>query len=102
MPKQDGALVSYRDAADMDELRYLCECVMEKNVAPVVAALSPMEGSDGRINFAISSAELDLRPICKELNKRLDGRGGGKPNMVQGSWATTRNQAEAALRELLD
>ncbi|RRF91138.1 MAG: alanyl-tRNA editing protein [Coriobacteriaceae bacterium] len=101
MPKQDGALVSYRDAADMDELRYLCECVMEKNVAPVVAALSPMEGSDGRINFAISSAELDLRPVCKELNKRLDGRGGGKPNMVQGSWATTRGQAEAALKELL-
>lgn len=100
-PHQDGPLVSYRDAADMDELRYLCERVTEGGVAPVVAALAPMDGSDGRINFAIASTTVDLRPICKELNRRLDGRGGGKPTMVQGSWATTREEAEAALREVL-
>jgi alanyl-tRNA synthetase len=49
----------------------------------------------------MASSDEDLRPACKELNSRLDGRGGGKAQMVQGSWAAASDAAEAAIREVL-
>ena len=34
--------------------------------------------------YVIGSKKVDVRPIGKQLNERFEGRGGGKPNMVQG------------------
>ena len=45
-------------------------------------------GQDGDYKYAMVSPD-DLRPVCKELNAALNGRGGGKPNFVQGSVAAT-------------
>ncbi len=42
--------------------------------------------------YAIGDNNNDLRAMCKELNAALQGRGGGKPNFVQGS--ATANKAE--------
>ena len=86
---------------DVDDLRYLCEQVIEKTEATVCAALSPAEGDASRLAYVMASAERDLRSACKELNARLGGRGGGKPNMVQGSWDASGADAEAAIREVL-
>ena len=33
----------------------------------------------------IGSRNLDVRPLAKGLNEAFSGRGGGKPEMVQGS-----------------
>ena len=60
-----------------------------------------MEGDAGRIAYVIAAGETDLRPACKELNRRLNGRGGGKPQMVQGSWASSWEDAEAAIGYVL-
>ena len=35
--------------------------------------------------YVIGSARRDVRPLCKKLNEAFAGRGGGKPEMVQGS-----------------
>lgn len=86
---------------DVDDLRYLCECVLERTPATVCAGISPVEGDDSRLAYVMASSGADLRAACKELNARLGGRGGGKPQMVQGSWATTREVAESAIREVL-
>ena len=97
-----GALLTcYRDGLDVDELRYLCERVLEQTTATTCAALSPAAAGDGRIAYVLASEDADLRAACKQLNGRLNGRGGGKPHMVQGSWAATRAEAEAAIAELL-
>ena len=97
-----GALLTcYRDGLDVDELRYLCERALEQTTATTCAALSPAAAGDGRIAYVLASEDADLRAACKQLNGRLNGRGGGKPHMVQGSWAATRAEAEAAIAELL-
>lgn len=97
-----GALLTcYRDGLDVDELRYLCERVLERTEATTCAALSPAAAGDGRIAYVLASEDTDLRAACKQLNGRLNGRGGGKPHMVQGSCAATRAEAEAAIAELL-
>ena len=93
--------VCFLPGLDVDDLRYLCECVLERTPATICAGLSPVEGDGSRLAYVMASSDLDLRPACKELNARLGGRGGGKPQMVQGSWATTRDAAEAAIREVL-
>lgn len=91
-------LVHAMEGLGTDELRYLAECVLAKTDATICAALSP---ANERISYVIASADTDLRPACKELNRRLAGRGGGKPQMVQGSWEASPKAAEAAIRELL-
>ncbi|MGC4020422.1 MAG: alanine--tRNA ligase-related protein [Muricomes sp.] len=35
--------------------------------------------------YVIGSKSMDVRPLVKALNEQFDGRGGGKPEMVQGS-----------------
>ena len=44
--------------------------------------------------YAITSRTEDVRAIGKELNSVCNGRGGGKPDMVQGSVAATKAQIE--------
>jgi alanyl-tRNA synthetase len=86
---------------DVEDLRYLCEQVLEHTGATVCASLSPVLGDEPRTAYVIAAQDIDLRPACKELNHELDGRGGGKPQMVQGSWTTTSDAAEAAISTVL-
>ena len=46
-----------------------------------------LSGNDGNYKYVISSEHVDLRENIKEINKNLLGRGGGKSNMVQGSFS---------------
>ncbi len=85
---------------DVEDLRYLCEQVLERTDATVCAGVSPVE--DGpRLAYVIASTDADLRPACKELNRRLDGRGGGKAQLVQGGWASSSDAALTAIRDVL-
>lgn len=46
-----------------------------------------LSGNDGNYKYVMSSECVDLRENIKDINKNLLGRGGGKPNMVQGSFS---------------
>ena len=41
-------------------------------------------GEPGQYAYALASQKLDLRPVSKAFNAAFSGRGGGKPNLVQG------------------
>ena len=86
---------------DVDDLHYLCEQVLERTPATACASLSPVGGDASRFAYVMASTDKDLRDLCKELNARLCGRGGGKPHMVQGSWAASFTDAKAAIQELM-
>lgn len=75
-----------------DEVRRLCVLAMER--APVAAAFSP---DGGLVRYALGSKSRDMRPLGKELNAAFSGRGGGKPELVQGNLAGE----EEALRGFL-
>ena len=47
--------------------------------------------------YILGSASEDVRPLCKQLNEAFHGKGGGKPEMVQG----TLHGTEEELRSLL-
>ena len=52
-------------------------------------------GTDGSWKYAVGGGAEDLRPLAKALNAALQGRGGGKPDFIQGSAACTRGEIEA-------
>ena len=49
-------------------------------------------GENGSYRYCIVSKQINLQPLCKALNSRFSGRGGGKPEIVQGS--VTGNEEE--------
>ena len=52
-------------------------------------------GSDeSGYSYCLATREGDLRPFGKEMNGALNGRGGGKPNFLQGNVKTTREEIE--------
>jgi alanyl-tRNA synthetase len=86
----DGNLVKVFPDAAMDELIAFANLATDK----VSGALVLLSGSDGAYKYVISSSSLDLRLFVKDINKSLLGRGGGKPNMIQGSFASTIEEIE--------
>ena len=64
-----------------DSLRKLCGMVKEK----CGGRCAVFAGSDGIYQYAVGQDGADLRGLAKELNTKLNGRGGGKPEFVQGS-----------------
>ena len=55
--------------------------------------------------YVVGSKTLDVRPFAKRLNERFQGRGGGKPEMVQGSLGVgeerkIREEVESCSREI--
>ncbi len=64
--------------------RELMNLLIEKGTG--VAAVFSGNDADG-YRYVIGSRQKDVRPIAKSLNEEFVGRGGGKPEMVQGSLA---------------
>lgn len=62
--------------------RDLMNMILEKG-AEICAVFAGNEVNGFR--YVIGSHDIDLRNLCKALNTAFEGRGGGKPFMVQGS-----------------
>ena len=46
----------------------------------------------------MGAPDRDLRPLAKEMNAALEGRGGGKPDFIQGMVRASRARIEAFFR----
>jgi alanyl-tRNA synthetase len=81
----EGNYVAVIDNVEMDELRDFANKAVMK-VSGILVALS---GRDGDYKYIMASRSVDLRSKSKEINEKLSGRGGGHPQMIQGSLFTT-------------
>ena len=77
---------------DPDAMRELVNIGMER-ASGVCAAFSGDDQSGYR--YIIGSKSLDLRAHTKTINSALNGRGGGRPTMIQGSCSAKRSEIEA-------
>ena len=78
----DGIACLFEKDLDGDSPRILMNQVLEKECK--LCAVFCGNDTDG-YRYVIGSRSVDLRNIVKELNAVFSGRGGGKPEMVQGS-----------------
>lgn len=71
---------------DPGGLGRLCAAVMNRTGA-LCAVFSGADGAGYK--YALGSPEGDVRPMLKNMNAALNGRGGGKPGFAQGSVDTS-------------
>lgn len=82
--------ILFDDEGSADSARVLCDMLAEKT--EIAAAFS---GDDENgYKYALASRSEDVRALGKELNAACSGRGGGKPEMVQGSVSASRSEIE--------
>ncbi len=71
-----------------DELRELAKLATPK-VGGIFIALT---GNEGNYKYVISSQSVKLNELARDINSRLGGRGGGRPEMIQGSFSATMKE----------
>lgn len=80
----DSSLVCYYPDLTAEEMREIVNCSKEK-VGKILVVLT---GKDGDYKYIMTSANVDLSPVYKQINSDLSGRGGGRDNMIGGSFAS--------------
>lgn len=83
--------VIFDENLEGNQVREMANKLLEKEIG--IAAV--FAGNDEKgYRYVIGSRCQDVREIAKELNKKCNGRGGGKPEMVQGSVSGKRCEIE--------
>ena len=83
-----GDVVLFEGDMSADSVRRLCDAVLDT----CGGRCAVFAGSGNTYKYAVGTREGDIRPLVKELNSALNGRGGGKPNFAQGSVAADEAQ----------
>ena len=87
-----GDVVHFEEGLSSDSLRRLCDAVLHT----CGGRCACFTGSDSTgYKYAVGQLNGDLRDLVKTLNQALQGRGGGKPDFVQGSVQAPRRDIEA-------
>ena len=95
--ERDGNIVLFSDVLGEIAQRELVNLLMPK--AGGFAAVFVGSDSDGW-RYIIGSLHCDLRAGARAINAAIDGRGGGKPQMIQGSAAAAGHEIECRLNAL--
>ena len=78
-----------------DELRKFCLTLSENFKIAAV-----FNGKDGDYKYAVSSKTENCAAIAKEINTKFSGRGGGKPELVQGGCLGNASEIEEFFNNL--
>ena len=81
-PETEGNICLFEAIPDEIAVRELVNLLMEKS-GGLAAVFFPAE--TGGYRYVIGSRSIDLRKASKAINAGIGGRGGGRPEMIQGS-----------------
>ena len=91
-----GDVLHFADGLDPVLVRELADAIAER----CGGRAAVFSGADGEgYNFCLVTREGDLRPFGKAMTAALNGRGGGKPNFLQGKVAANREAIESFFAE---
>ena len=71
-----------------DGVRRLCDAVAQT----CLGRCAVFAGEDGTYRYAVIHTGQDIRPLVKDMNDTLHGRGGGRDGFAQGSAACTAEE----------
>ncbi|MGN0955243.1 alanyl-tRNA editing protein [Dialister sp.] len=91
LPEGQKAVLLVEDSMTPMELRKFCEYLVEKKPENIIFLVSRKD--ENSLNYAIGSGKVNLKPLLKEWNARLHGRGGGK-DIMQGSFACSLEEVK--------
>lgn len=84
------------DGANADEIRIFSDILAENTLYAAVFSGDDESG----YRYVITSRNIDVREIGRMLTNELGARGGGKPEMIQGSVMVSRCELDDFWREL--
>ncbi|PWJ47642.1 alanyl-tRNA editing protein [Faecalicatena contorta] len=96
VPEEEAFVCLFEEDLDGDSPRLLMNQVLVQDKTGCAVFWKTGE-TDFR--YVIGSKTIDVRPLAKELNKRFEGRGGGKPEMVQGSLQGKEDEISTWMRK---
>ena len=91
IPESEQIVCIFPEGIQGDSLRILMNAVLEKN-RKLCAVFSGNDAAGYR--YVIGSRDVDVRNMAKELNAAFEGRGGGRPEMVQGTVRGTEEELQ--------
>ncbi|MBQ8803493.1 MAG: hypothetical protein IJZ53_07675 [Tyzzerella sp.] len=95
IPENQDLVILFESGLEGSEPRELMNLVLEKK-AEVAAVFA---GNDDKgYRYVMGSKTRDMRPFAKTLNELFQGRGGGKPEMVQGSLCGEEEKIREAVK----
>lgn len=102
-PQGCKLVVDFEEGFKSVELRKFCDSLVEAGKAKVAVVLSPAtaQGRQG-FSYIMCSKDVNLRDASKILNKALNGRGGGDPTLVQGSFFAPKDDILKVLSETFE
>jgi alanyl-tRNA synthetase len=93
-PETEENLCLFEAIPDEIAVRELVNLLMEKS-GGLAAVFFPGE-TDG-YRYIIGSRSIDLRKASKAINAGIGGRGGGRPEMIQGSALASEDEIRSFL-----
>lgn len=97
MPDNEPHIWHFDAELSGDTAREFANILMDKNTG----ICGIFFGSDqSGYRYVIASKTTDIRPIAKQLNADCNGKGGGKPEMAQGSLSATREEIQVCLERI--
>lgn len=97
-PSGEESLIIFEENLPPIQLRQYCTLLYEGGRGSVVLVCS---GEEGHYQYAAGSAKYDMRVFSGEMNKRLNGKGGGSSLMAQGTFETSKEAVQAAFVEMI-
>ena len=95
-PEQEQPLLVVKEGLAPVQLREFCTALYQKKKGNTVLVCSE---KDGKYQYALGSEKADIKDLSKRLNARLNGRGGGSGQIVQGTFGGTKEEIETAFLE---
>lgn len=89
--------IVFKEGLDSNALRNYCNKL--KNKCKQICSVFNKE--DNIYRYVMISHSTNLQPIVKELNAKLQGKGGGKPDSVQGQLIGEEQEIRAFLETLI-
>ena len=100
LEKQESFLIDFEENIDRNSCRKFCDRLVKESMAPTCAVITEQEDEKGVYAYCICSSAVNLRNLTKTINSSLDGRGGGSPEMIQGSFHAEKVRIQEVLTEI--
>ncbi|MGN0363485.1 MAG: alanyl-tRNA editing protein [Bilifractor sp.] len=102
MDRAETLLIDFERGIDTNSCRKFCDRLVKESMAPTCAVLTTGEEDAGIWYYTICSSVTNLRNLSRMINQNLDGRGGGSPEMIQGSFRADQEKIRAVLSAIFE
>lgn len=96
-PQSQGPLVLFEEDFSPIQLRQLCTLLYEQGKGGIVLTCAP--APKGGFHYVLGSGSQDMRGLSRQLNARLQGKGGGSAQMAQGTFEAQAEQIREIFME---